>query len=111
LKGLKKLKSWDALPSESEAEEIKPLLTQIVQLKAAANKELNSTQLIVFFLQRQIQPLQARVKDRSRVSQSNLTTEEVKKKVRSFTKLTKKASSACLLGDFIRVEESSPEGM
>jgi hypothetical protein len=52
LKGLKKLKSWDALPSESEVEEIKTLLTQIVKLKDVANKELNSTQLIVFFLQR-----------------------------------------------------------
>jgi hypothetical protein len=82
------------------------LLTQIVKLKDVANKELNSTQLIVFFLQRWIQPLQARVsrlwaysgvKDRSRVSQSNLTTEEVEKKVRSFTKLTKKLLvPACL---------------
>jgi hypothetical protein len=50
-KSLKKLKSWDALPSESKDKEIKPLLTQIAQLKAAINKELNGTQLIVFFLQ------------------------------------------------------------
>jgi hypothetical protein len=42
-KSLKKLNSWDALPSESEAEEIKPLLTQIRQLKDATNKELNGT--------------------------------------------------------------------
>jgi hypothetical protein len=28
--GLKKLKSWDALPSESKAEEIKPLVTRIL---------------------------------------------------------------------------------
>jgi hypothetical protein len=29
-KGPKKLKSWDALPSEAEAKEIKPLITQIL---------------------------------------------------------------------------------
>jgi hypothetical protein len=51
LKGLKKLKSWDALPSEAKAEEIQPMLTRIAQLKAVANKELNGTQLTVFFLQ------------------------------------------------------------
>jgi formate dehydrogenase maturation protein FdhE len=58
---LTKLTSWDALLSEAEAEEIKPLLARIQELKNAAKKELNGTQLIVFFLQRRIQPLQARV--------------------------------------------------
>jgi hypothetical protein len=55
-KSLKKLKSWDALPSEAEdeAEEIKPLLTRILDLKNAAKKELSGTQLMVFFLQRRI---------------------------------------------------------
>jgi hypothetical protein len=106
-KSLKKLNSWDALPSESEAEEIKPLLTRIAQLKDATNKELNGTQLIVFFLQCRIQPLHARVsklwaysgsKDQSRESQSNLTTKELEKKVCSFTKLTKRlAVPACLV--------------
>jgi hypothetical protein len=48
---------WDALPSEIEDEEIKPLLTHIQELKNTTMKELNGTQLIVFFLQRQIQPL------------------------------------------------------
>jgi hypothetical protein len=47
---LTKLKSWDALPSETEAGEIKPLLAQILELKNAAKKELNGTQLMVFFL-------------------------------------------------------------
>jgi hypothetical protein len=56
-KGLKKLKSWDELSSEAEAEEIKPLVTQILKLKAETKKELNGTQLIVFFLQLQVQPL------------------------------------------------------
>jgi hypothetical protein len=50
-KSLTKLKSRDALPSKSEVEEIKPLLTQILELKNTTKKELNGTQLMVFFLQ------------------------------------------------------------
>jgi hypothetical protein len=60
-KGLTKLTSWDALPSKTEAEEIKPLLARIQELKNAAKKEFHGTQLIVFFLQRCIQLLQARI--------------------------------------------------
>jgi hypothetical protein len=56
-KSLKKLKSWDAIPSEAEVKEIKPLITQMLQLKAEAKKELNGMQLIVFFLQHRVQPL------------------------------------------------------
>jgi hypothetical protein len=44
--------SWDAIPSETEAEEIKPLLARIQELKNAAKNELHGTQLKVFFLQR-----------------------------------------------------------
>jgi hypothetical protein len=40
------------LPSETKAEEIKPLVAHIQELKNATKKELNGTQLIVFFLQR-----------------------------------------------------------
>jgi hypothetical protein len=49
------------MPSEAEAEEIKPLLTHILKLKNSTNKELSGTQFMVFFLQRRIQPLQARI--------------------------------------------------
>jgi hypothetical protein len=51
-KGLTKLKSWDALLSETEAQEIKPQLARIQELKNAAKKELHGTQLTFFFLQR-----------------------------------------------------------
>jgi hypothetical protein len=51
-KHLTKLTSWDALSLETEAEEIKPLLACIQELKNATKTELNGTQLIVFFLQR-----------------------------------------------------------
>jgi hypothetical protein len=60
-KGLTKLKCWDALPFEAEVEVIQPLLAQILELENAAKRELNGTQLMVFFLKRQIQPLQARI--------------------------------------------------
>jgi hypothetical protein len=93
-------------PSEAEAEETQPLLTQIAQLKAVTNKELNDTQFILFFRQCRIQPLQARVsklwsysgsKDQSQISQSDLTTDELEKKVHSFMKLTKMLPvSSCL---------------
>jgi hypothetical protein len=54
-KGLTKLKYGDALPSKSEVEVIQPLLAQILELKNAAKRELNGTQLMVFFLKRRIQ--------------------------------------------------------
>jgi hypothetical protein len=55
------LTTWDDLPSNAEVESIKPLLARIQELKNAAEKELIGTQLMVFFLKRHIQPLQARV--------------------------------------------------
>jgi hypothetical protein len=58
---LMKLTTCDALSSDAEVENIMPLLVHIQDLKNAAGKELTSTQLMVFFLQRRIQPLQARV--------------------------------------------------
>jgi hypothetical protein len=58
-KGLTKLTTWDASPSEAEVESIKPLLARIQELKNAAGSGLTGTQLMAFFLQRRIQPLQA----------------------------------------------------
>jgi hypothetical protein len=96
-KPLTKLTSWDALPSEAEAEEIKPLLARIQELKNAAKKELNGMQLLVFLLQRRIQPLQARVSklwtyssitDTSQVSQKDPELKDLEKRVRSLTTLS-----------------------
>jgi hypothetical protein len=50
-KALTKMTPWDALPSKTEAEEIKSLLAHIQELKNAAKKELHRPHLIVFFLQ------------------------------------------------------------
>jgi hypothetical protein len=80
-KSLTKLTSWDYPPTEAEIEDIKPLLTRIRSLKSATGGALTRMQLMVFFLQRRIQPLQARAselwsysgsKDPSRVSKKDL---------------------------------------
>jgi hypothetical protein len=56
---LTKLTTWDAPPSEAEVEVIKPFLARIQRLKSAAGGGLIGMQLMAFFLQRRIQPLQA----------------------------------------------------
>jgi hypothetical protein len=43
IKSLTKLTTWDALPSDAEVDEIKPLLARIQELKNAAEKELIGT--------------------------------------------------------------------
>jgi hypothetical protein len=49
-KGLTKLTTWDAPPSEAEVEDIKPLLARIQRFKSAAGGELIGMQLMAFFL-------------------------------------------------------------
>jgi hypothetical protein len=58
-KSLTKLTSWDSPPTEAKVKNIKPLPTRIQSLKSAARGGLTGTQLMAFFLQRHIQPLQA----------------------------------------------------
>jgi hypothetical protein len=60
-KSLTKLTSWNSPPTKAKIEGIKPLLTRIQSLKSATRGALMGTQLMAFFLQRRIQPLQARV--------------------------------------------------
>jgi hypothetical protein len=57
-KNLKKLASWDSPPTEAEMEDIKPLLARIQALKSNHGGALSGTQLMAFFLQRRVQPLQ-----------------------------------------------------
>jgi hypothetical protein len=59
-KDLTKLSSWDSPPTEAELEDIKPLLARIQSLKSATGGALSGMQLMAFFLQRRIQPLQHR---------------------------------------------------
>jgi hypothetical protein len=60
-KKLRKLSLWDSPPTEAEMKEIKPLLACIQSLKNASGGALSGTQLMAFFLQWRIQPLQHRV--------------------------------------------------
>jgi hypothetical protein len=89
-KSLTKLTTWDALPSEAKVESINPLLARIQELKNAAGSGLTGTQFMVFFLQRRIQPLQARVSrlwiysgsnDPSRVSSRDPNKKVLKRRV------------------------------
>jgi hypothetical protein len=92
------LSSWDSPPTEAEMEDIKPLLARIQSLKSASGGALSGTQLMAFFLQRQIQPLQHRVskmwsysvsEDSSRVSEEDIDKKDLNKRVRALTTLTK----------------------
>jgi hypothetical protein len=108
-KSLTKLTSWDSPPTEAEVEDIKPLLTRIQSLKSATRSGLIGTQLMAFFLQRRIQPLQARVsklwsysgsKDLSRVSKQDPEKKDLDKRVRFLTTLTKEKEIPALTADF-----------
>jgi hypothetical protein len=94
---------------EAEIEEIKPLLSRIQSLKSVAGGALTRTQLRAFFLQRHIQPLQARVsilwtysgsKDPSRVSKEDLEKKGLDKRVRALTTLTKENEIPALSADY-----------
>jgi hypothetical protein len=94
-------------------EDIKPLLTQIQALKSESGGALSGTQLMLFFLQRRVQPLQHRVsklcsysglKDSSRVSEEDIDKKDLNKRVRSLTTLTKDHDIPALAADFFDSE-------
>jgi hypothetical protein len=79
-------------------EQIAPLLTRIQVLKGGKGGALLGIQLMAFFVQRRVQPLQHRLSkfwsysglvDPSRISEDLMEKQEVDKRVRSLTKLTK----------------------
>jgi hypothetical protein len=127
-KEVKKLASWDSPPTEAEMEEIKPLLARIQALKSGRGGALSGTQLMAFFLQRRVQPLQHRLSklwtfsglgDSSRVSEDLMEKKDLNKRVRALTTLTKDHEitelaasyfdskhplpAVCLLASFIRL--------
>jgi hypothetical protein len=57
-KEVKKLASWDALPSDAEIEQVLPLLSRIQALKGGRGGALSGIQLMAFFVQCRVQPLQ-----------------------------------------------------
>jgi hypothetical protein len=117
-KELKKLTSWDSPPSDAEMEQIAPLLTRIQTLKGGKGGALSGIQLMAFFVQRQVQPLQHRLSklwsysglvDPSRISGDLMKKEEVDKRVRSLTKLTKDHAVAELAANYFDSMHPLPE--
>jgi hypothetical protein len=97
-RNLEKLASWDLPPIEAEMEDVLPLLARIQALKSDDGGALSGTQLMAFFLQRRVQPLQHRLSklwsfsgldDSSRVFDDLLENKDLDKRVRVLTTLTK----------------------
>jgi hypothetical protein len=114
---LQKLASWDSPPTKAEMDEIKHLLALIQSLKDASGGALSGTQLMAFFLQRRIQPLQHRVfklwsysglEDSSRVSEEDIDKKDLNKRVRALTTLTKDHDIPALTVDFFDFEHPLP---
>jgi hypothetical protein len=117
-KEVKKLASWDSPPTEAEMEEIKPLLARIQELKSGRGGALLGTQLMAFFLQRRIQPLQHRLSklwtfsglgDPSRVFENLMEKKDLDKRVRALTTLTKDHQIADLAARYFDSEHPLPE--
>jgi hypothetical protein len=103
------LSSWDTLPLDAEVEEILPLLSCIKALKGGQGGALSGMQLMAFFIQRRVQPLQHRLtklwtysslEDPTRISENLMSKEDVDKRVRNLTKLTKEHAVADLTANF-----------
>jgi hypothetical protein len=110
---LKKLASWDSPLNDAEMEEVKPLLACIQELKGGRGGALSGTQLMAFFLQRQIQPLQhhlsklwtfSGLEDPSRVSKDLMEKKDLDKPVRALTTLTKDHEVADLAASYFDSE-------
>jgi hypothetical protein len=113
---LKKLASWDSPPMEAEMEEIKPLLAHIQELKSGRGGALSGTQLMAFFLQHRVQPLQHRLSklwtfsglgDPSRVSE-NLMEKDLDRRVRALNTLKKDYEVADLAASHFDSEHPLP---
>jgi hypothetical protein len=116
-KEVKKLASWDLPPIEAEMEEIKPLLARIQELKSGRGGALLGTQLMAFFLQRQIQPLQHRLSklwrfsglgNPSRVFENLMEKKDLDKQVRALTTLTKDHQIADLAARYFNSKHPLP---
>jgi hypothetical protein len=94
-------------------EEIKPLLARIQALKSGRGGALLGTQLMAFFLQCRVQPLQHRLSklwsfsglgDSSRVSDDLMEKKDLDKRVRALTTLTKDHEIADLAASYFNSE-------
>jgi hypothetical protein len=116
-KEVKKLTSRDSPPTEAEMDKIKPLLARIQELKSGRGGALSGTQLMAFFLQRRVQPLQHRLArlwtfsglgDSSRVSKDLMEKKELDKRVRALTTLTKDHEVAELAASYFDSQHPLP---
>jgi hypothetical protein len=98
-------------------EEIKPLLARIQELKGGRGGALLGTQLMAFFLQCRVQPLQHRLsklwtfsglEDPSRVSKDLMEKKDLDKHVRALTTLTKDHEVAYLTASYFDSEHPLP---
>jgi hypothetical protein len=112
------LASWDSPPTDAEKKQIAPLLTRIQALKGGKGGTLLGIQLMAFFIQRQVQPLQHRLSklwsysglvDPCRISGDLMEKKEVVKRVRSLTKLTKDHAVAELAANYFDSVHPLPE--
>jgi hypothetical protein len=117
-KEVKKLASWDSLPSDAEIAQITPLLSRIQTLKGGKGGALSGIQLMAFFVQHRVQPLQHRLtklwsysglEDPARISEDLILKQDVDKRVRSLTKLTKDHAVADLTVIFFNSTHPLPE--
>jgi hypothetical protein len=111
------LASWDLPPTEAEIEDIKPLLARIQVLKSDSGGALSGTQLMAFFLQRRVQPLQHRISklwsfsglgDSSRVSDDLMEKKDLDKRMRALTILTKEDEIPALTAGYFDFEHHLP---
>jgi hypothetical protein len=99
-------------------EEIAPLLTRIQTLKGGRGGALSGTQLMAFFVQRRVQPLQHRLSNfwnfsglgySSQVSEDLMEKQDADRRVRALTKLTKDHAVADLAADYFDSEHPLPK--
>jgi hypothetical protein len=98
-------------------EGIAPLLTRIQALKGGRGGALSGTQLMAFFVQRQVQPLQHRLSklwtffglgDSSRVCEDLMEKKDIDKRARALTTLTKDHEIAELAANHFDSEHPLP---
>jgi hypothetical protein len=98
-------------------EDVKPLLARIQALKSDDGGALTGTQLMVFFLQRRVQPLQHRpsklwsfsgLGDSSQVSDDLFEKKEFDKQVRALTILTKEDEIPDLTASYFDAQHPLP---
>jgi hypothetical protein len=116
-KNLEKLASWDSPPTEAEMEDVKPLLARIQALKSDDGGALTRTQLMAFFLQRRVQPLQHRpsklwsfsgLGDSSQVFDDLFEKKDLDKRVRALTILTKEDEIPDLTASYFDAQHPLP---